>query len=248
MLQGLLKKFGFQKIPSRPPGPQKFEDAYSLCKPFTMTSRERMAALWNAMEWLNTNRIEGAFVECGVWKGGSSMLAAENCRLHPQMSREFYLYDTFEGMSQPNEVDTDFRGLSAESLMQNSIEKKETSNIWAIGPEELVRTNMKASGLNAEQTHLVRGLVENTIQANSGPQEIALLRLDTDWYRSTKHELIHLYHRIVPGGFLIIDDYGHWNGCRKAVDEFFSDYRPAPFFYKIDYTGIMMQRPFDHVK
>lgn len=243
MLQRLLKKIGYQKIPNQHPRAQKFEEAYVRCKPYTMTSLERMDALWNAMEWLNSNGINGAFVECGVWKGGSSMLAAENCKLYPKISRNFYLYDTFEGMSPPDEIDTDFRGLSAESLMQNSIEKKATSNIWAVGPEELVRTNMSASGLTAEQTHLIKGLVEKTIQADSGPQEIALLRLDTDWYQSTKHELVHLFHRIVPGGFLIVDDYGHWNGCRKAVDEFFANQHPKPFFHRIDYTGIIMQRP-----
>lgn len=85
-------------------------------------------------------------------------------------------------------------------------------------------------------------MVEDTIQPDSGPQKIALLRLDTDWYQSTKHELNQLFHRIVPGGFLIVDDYGHWNGCKQAVDEFFSDHSPSPFFHRIDYTGIIMQR------
>jgi O-methyltransferase len=242
MLQGILKKIGLQKIPNQHPGPQEFEDAYIRCKPNTMTSRERMAALWSAMDWLNSNHIKGAFLECGVWKGGSSMLAAENCRLHPQLRRNFYLYDTFEGMSQPDEIDKDFRGQTAETLMQNALSKKKTSNIWAVGSVEVVRNNMLESGLAPEQTQLIKGMVEDTIQPDSGPQKIALLRLDTDWYQSTKHELNQLFHRIVPGGFLIIDDYGHWNGCKQAVDEFFSDHSPSPFFHRIDYTGIIMQR------
>ena len=107
---------------------------------------------------------------------------------------------------------------------------------------------MLESGLAPQQTQLIKGMVEDTIQPDSGPQKIALLRLDTDWYQSTKHELNQLFHRIVPGGFLIVDDYGHWNGCKQAVDEFFSGHSPSPFFHRIDYTGIIMQRPFGHVE
>ena len=213
-----------------------------------MTSRERMLSLWEAMDWLNTHHIAGAFVECGVWKGGSSMLASENCRLHPTILREFYLYDTFEGMSPPEDIDKNFNGESANALMESASLQKESSNVWAIGPIDQVRENMVTSGVPSERLHLIQGDVEETIRPNTGPAEIALLRLDTDWYRSTKHELTHLFQRIVPGGFLIIDDYGHWAGCRKAVDEFFQGFHPRPFFHRIDYTGIIIQRQWIDVK
>lgn len=246
MLHGLIRKLGYQKIPTRHYGSRAFENAYSQCKAFTMTSWERMHALWNAMEWLNANNIGGAFVECGVWKGGSSMLAAKNCQLHPQIPRDFFLFDTFEGMSAPDAVDMDFRGKSAKSLMINALSKKEDSNIWAIAPIEQVRENMLSSGIDGSTLNLIKGKVEDTITPSTGPDKIALLRLDTDWYSSTHHELTQLYHRLVPGGFLIVDDYGHWNGCKKAVDEFFALQPNAPFFHRIDYTGIMMQRPLNH--
>jgi len=243
MLRRIAKKLGYQRIPKALTGTAQFNAAYERCKPFTMTSRERMLSLWEAMEWLNTHQIDGAFVECGVWKGGSSMLASENCRLHPTAQREFYLYDTFEGMSTPEEVDKNFKGESADVLMNTAAAAKDSSNIWAIGPIDEVRMNMVASGIASEKLHLIQGDVEKTIQHNTGPKDIAMLRLDTDWYRSTKHELTHLFHRIVPGGFLIIDDYGHWTGCQKAVDEFFQEFHLPPFFHRIDYTGIITQRP-----
>lgn len=244
MLRRIAQKLGYQRIPKVLIGPAQFNAAYERCKPFTMTSRERMFSLWEAMEWLNTHHIDGAFVECGVWKGGSSMLASENCRLHPAVLREFYLYDTFEGMSTPEEVDKNFKGESADVLMETASVTKESNNIWAVGPIDQVRENMIKSRVPSKRLHLIQGDVEQTIRPNTGPADIALLRLDTDWYRSTKHELTHLFHRIVPGGFLIIDDYGHWTGCQKAVDEFFQGFHPHPFFHRIDYTGIITQIPY----
>lgn len=248
MLRRIAEKLGYRQVPKALTGPTRFNAAYERCKPFTMTSRERMLSLWEAMEWLNTHHIDGAFVECGVWKGGSSMLASENCRFHPTVLREFFLYDTFEGMSPPEEVDKNFKGESADVLMSADSAAKESSNVWAIGAIDEVRMNMDTSGIASERLHVIQGDVEETIQHNTGPKDIAMLRLDTDWYRSTKHELTHLFHRIVPGGFLIIDDYGHWAGCQKAVDEFFQDFHPRPFFHRIDYTGVITQRPWIDVK
>ena len=72
------------------------------------------------------------------------------------------------------------------------------------------------------------------------PERIALLRIDTDWYESTRHELVHLYPRLSPGGVLIIDDYGHWQGARKAVDEYF---QAGLFLNHIDYTGRLAIKP-----
>jgi len=83
---------------------------------------------------------------------------------------------------------------------------------------------------------LVAGAVEDTLP-DRAPMEIALLRLDTDWYASTKHELETLYPRLVSGGVLMLDDYGHWTGCRKAVDEYFAANAPAPLLNRIDYTA-----------
>jgi hypothetical protein len=99
-----------------------------------------------------------------------------------------------------------------------------------------VKELIGSSGYPDAKVHYVVGRVEDTVP-DGAPSEIALLRLDTDWYESTKHELVHLYPRLTPGGVLIIDDYGHWAGCRKAVDEYFSERGRHLLFSRIDYAG-----------
>ena len=91
--------------------------------------------------------------------------------------------------------------------------------VWAIAGLEDVREGMAETGYPADRVHLHPGLVEDTIPREA-PEQIALLRLDTDWYSSTLHELEHLYDRVPSGGIVIFDDYGHWLGARQAVDEF----------------------------
>jgi O-methyltransferase len=98
-----------------------------------------------------------------------------------------------------------------------------------------VRATLLETGYPAERLHLHRGPVEETLPRQS-PGPLALLRLDTDWYKSTLHELEHLYPLLAGGGILIIDDYGHWQGARRAVDEYFAD-SPPLLLNRIDYTG-----------
>jgi len=114
--------------------------------------------------------------------------------------------------------------------------------MWAMAPLDRVRRNVLATGYPAERVHFIQGKVEDTLPANA-PDRIALLRLDTDWYESTHHELTHLYPRLSPGGVLIIDDYGHWQGSRLAVDEFFAARAYTPLLGRMDYTGRMMVKP-----
>jgi O-methyltransferase len=109
-------------------------------------------------------------------------------------------------------------------------------NDWAYAPEEEVRRNLLSTGLDRDRLHLVKGPVEDTIPGQA-PDSIALLRLDTDWYRSTLHELTQLWPRLAQGGVLIIDDYGYWDGARRAVDEFFGAMGAPPMLSRIDSTG-----------
>jgi O-methyltransferase len=108
----------------------------------------------------------------------------------------------------------------------------------AVASLQEVRSNMASTGIATERVHYVSGPVEETIP-RSVPERIALLRLDTDWYESTRHELEHLWDRLEPGGVLIVDDYGHWAGAREAVDEFFAAREDAPLLSRVDYTGRM---------
>ena len=209
----------------------RFEALHERVAPFSMTTPERLFAVHEAVRYLDAAGIEGDFVECGVWRGGSTMMAALTTLEQGPAARHLWLYDTFEGMTEPRDVDVAFDGTSASDEYV-----ARTPEGWCDASVDDVSANMRSTGYPAELVHLVEGKVEQTIPA-SAPDRIALLRLDTDWYDSTRHELEHLWPRLVPGGVLIVDDYGHWAGARKAVDEFFAD---APILLsRIDYTGRM---------
>lgn len=201
--------------------------------PFTMTSPERIAALVEAVRHVSRHAIAGDIVECGVWRGGS-MLAVARTLLELGERRRLHLFDTFDGMPPPGPEDLDLTGVHAADLM--AAEDRETGTVWARSPLEEARQNVLASGYPAADVRFVRGRVEETIPEQA-PDRIAILRLDTDWYESTRHELVHLYPRLAVGGVLIIDDYGHWQGARRAVDEYFSGYGGRMLLNRIDTTG-----------
>lgn len=215
---------------------EEFWQVYNLCKPYTMTSPERMYALYKAVAYVLDRNIKGDFVECGVWRGGSSLVIAKMLSNRKILDRKLYLYDTFEGMSEPTANDVDVEGKNAAYLLEVSVDNKEES-VWCLADLADVQNNMKLSGLPEENIIYVKGKVEDTIPGTMPGGEVALLRLDTDWYESTKHELQWLYPKLENNGVLIIDDYGHWEGCKKAVDEYFSANRISVLLNRVDYTG-----------
>jgi O-methyltransferase len=210
-----------------------YRDRETLCKPYTMTSPERLYALYEATRYVLDAGIAGDFVECGVWRGGSSlMMALElHARGAAEEGRNLYLFDTFAGMSEPDAND----GVAAQRKWRQR--QRTHHNEWCFASEDEVRRNVATSGIAEDRIRTVVGKVEETIPAEA-PDSIAILRLDTDWYESTRHELEHLYPRLSPGGVLIIDDYGHWEGARKAVDEYFEG-QPV-LLQRIDYTARML--------
>ncbi len=213
-------------------GPETL-DIYERVKRYTMTTPERVAALCDAVRYVDANGIPGAIVECGVYRGGSAMAAALTCTT----SREIVLYDTFEGMSAPTAADERASdGRAAADLLDGAAKG---DLIWCYSGEGEVAANMRSTGYPEHLVRLVKGKVEDTIPGVA-PDQIAVLRLDTDWYESTRHELTHLYPRLAPGGVLIIDDYGYWAGARKAVDEFFGG---SLFLGRIDGTGRIAIKP-----
>lgn len=204
-------------------------------KKFTLSSAERVNALVESVKYLAANEIEGDLVECGVWKGGSAMAMALTLRELHDETREVYLYDTFSGMTSPDDVDISYIGeLATDKFSQTKT--SEESSTWALSPLEEVIQNVRLTGYPMEKFHFIKGMVENTLPKEM-PQKIALLRLDTDWYKSTKHELIHLFPLLSKHGVLIVDDYGHWAGCKKAVDEYILENNICIFLNRIDYTG-----------
>jgi O-methyltransferase len=211
-------------------------DIIAQVRPFTMTSAERIWALAQAVDHVEALGIPGAFVECGVWRGGSIMAMALRLQQRGTPDREFWLYDTFEGMTPPSEFDVEAGSGAAASEMMASTPVGDGDNVWAYASEQDVRVNVASTGYPIEQFHFIKGDVAQTLLTDI-PDEIALLRLDTDWYESTRAGLEHLYPRLTIGGVCILDDYGHWQGARKAVDEYFAALGMRPFMHPIDYSG-----------
>jgi hypothetical protein len=214
----------------------EFNRLYERCAPFTMTSRERMYAMYQASRYVADAGIPGDVVECGVWRGGSSMMGALAMSAVPGAARKLWLYDTFEGMPEPSQEDYGLHGEDALAEWQRN--QRGEINEWCYAPLEEVRANLLSTGLAADGFELVQGLVEETIPARV-PEQISLLRLDTDWYESTYHELVHLFPRLVPGGVLILDDYGHWGGVRDAVDRYVRENGLGLLLARVDYAGRM---------
>jgi hypothetical protein len=205
-------------------------------RPYTHTTPERLFALREAVHYIHNAKIPGDVVACGVWRGGSSMMAALALS-EVGDPRPIWLYDTFEGMPKPGEHDRDYAGIDS----QTEFERHEVEEGgWDVASLEDACANLALIGYSPDLLTFVKGMVEETIQGRA-PERIALLRLDTDFYESTRHELEHLWPRLSPGGVLIIDDYGHFEGARKAVDEFFEE-RPV-LLSRIDYTGRMTVKP-----
>ena len=210
---------------------------YDSVRNYTMTSQERVDAVIKAVKYIETNHIEGALVECGVWRGGSIMAMALILKYLGSMERDIYLYDTFSGMASPTEYDVMYNGTSAFSKFYKTRISNDSST-WCSIPIETVKSNIFDTGYPETRIHFIKGTVENTIPGTV-PDKIALLRLDTDWYESTKHELTHLYPLLSPKGVIIIDDYGHWKGAKKAVDEYIRENNLCMFLNRIDYTGVI---------
>jgi O-methyltransferase len=239
-----LRRTGYDIIraePARPVGPAPLprdvtpeeEAIYRAVKPYTMTGLARVITLIRAVHHVVDNGIEGDFVECGVWRGGSMMAVALALNGRRETTRQLFLFDTFAGMSAPSGRDARYDGAAASDLLAAAAED---SWVRARASVDDVTANVASTGYPMENVHLIRGKVEDTLPQRA-PAGICLLRLDTDWYESTMHELTHLYPRLAAGGILIIDDYGHWQGARQATDEYFGRTKPAPFLHRIDYSG-----------
>ena len=203
--------------------------------PYTLTSRERLFGLIEAVHYITRRKIPGSIVECGVWRGGSMMAAALTLLQLNSSERDLYLFDSFEGMPRPTDVDVHHTGTPG-MVTFNNLQTGEDSSAECAATLAEVQSTMKRTKYDPKLIHYVKGKVETTIPEQA-PKQIALLRLDTDWYESTKHELEHLFPRLSPGGILIIDDYGDWQGARKAVDEYVANHAPDLFLSRMDDTG-----------
>ena len=214
---------------------EEIEDI-EFCAPYaTLVPLGRQLVLARAVEYLCDNEVPGAFAECGVFRGASVMMMMRTLLRLDRRDRDVFLYDTFSGMSEPTSPDVNHWGEDAHPMW-------EADPDWISASLAEVKANLQKIDYPSSKLHFIEGMVEETIPGNV-PDELALLRLDTDWYVSTLHELRHLYPRLSPGGVLILDDYGHWMGARKAVDEYFGGVSPAPYLIRVDYSCRIAIKP-----
>lgn len=205
------------------------ENFINKVKPFSMTSVERITALFNSLEHIRVNNIKGDIVECGVWKGGNILGIIEYLNHYEMFDRNVWLYDTFNGMTDPDDNDVTFDEKKAIDILESVMCKSsldEVKNVLSVSKFP-----------NKNINYVIGDVLETLNDENNIPKEISILRLDTDWYQSTKKELQILYPNLKNDGVLIVDDYGHWQGAKKAVDEYFDE---NVLFDKIDYTGIKL--------
>lgn len=192
----------------------------------SMVSRVGLINTMLTVRYVSQRSVPGDFVECGVWKGGNAILAAKLFQ-HYGDSRKVWLYDTFRGTTSPD-INHDGRG-PVEDF------KRSERNGWneiAFASLAEVQMNLKRFNVPLEAVEIVEGDVTQTLNVKENlPEQISILRLDTDWFYSTKKELEVLYPLVQTGGCLIIDDYGYSDGSRKATDDYFSSTASRPFFH-----------------
>jgi len=182
----------------------------------------------DAITYILKNNIEGDIIECGVDSGNFEYIWINELMKH-NMVRDIYLYDTFEGLVKPSEYDYTCDNATLYSMnkdevleMWSSQQINEKTNGWCYTPLEAVQKRLRSTGYPEDKLHYVVGNVMDTLKDMSTiPEKIAVLRLDTDWYESSKYELEQMYDRVVHGGVIIFDDYYHWDGQRRATDDFF---------------------------
>lgn len=243
IIDSTARRFGLQisRVASgqqRLPVEATTEDAALIAalRPYTMTSAERLWSLLNAVRYVVAEGIPGDFAECGVWRGGSIMAMAQELGRLGVQDRQIWLYDTFAGMTEPTTNDIEAgTGVTASQMLAET-QVGDGNNVWCVASLDDVRTNVLGTGYPADRFRFIEGDVAQTLRT-SVPDQVSLLRLDTDWYESTRIGLEVLYPRLAVGGVCILDDYGHWQGARKAVDEYFATLGRRPYMHPIDYSG-----------
>ena len=211
LYQGLLT--------ARAAGPDPFAmKLFLTVRPYTMVTEDRIRNIYDLASDLEKRGVRGAFVECGVWRGGCAAVMAAVAK-RARSGRLLWLFDSFEGLPEPTEKDGQ---MAAEYSGTTRGELRPIERL--VAPLDDVRTIMGRLGIDPATVVVRKGWFQDTLPAarsEIGP--IALLRLDGDWYESTKVCLQNLYDEVVPGGHVVFDDYDYWEGCRRAVDEFLAE-------------------------
>lgn len=225
-IRGLLRRLPFARrlyeqavlLEAAGYDPRRFR-LFSLVRPFTMMSNARLRSLEDVALRVERNGIPGAFVECGVWRGGAAAIMAHVTK-RAGTRRKIWLFDSFEGLPEPTTLD----GTKAYEYAGQRAGGDLVPIERCVAPLDDVRKVMRRLAIADEDLVIRQGWFQDTLpaaRAEIGP--VALLRLDGDWYESTRVCLQMLYDSVVPGGYIVLDDYDYWEGCRRAVDEFLAE-------------------------
>lgn len=207
--------------------------------PYTMVGYKRLSNAYELACKAIAENVPGAFVEFGVWKGGVAGVMATAAK-EAESERMTWLFDSFEGLPEPTEKD----GAHAAEYASEHTSGRLRSIVKCVGPiEDVEKLFFSVLRIPREQARIEKGWFQETLPgAKQELGQIAILRLDADWYESTKYALEELYDQVAPGGWVIVDDYGHWEGCKKAVDEFFERRGLRHQLIPIDETGVYFQK------
>lgn len=245
LLKRLAGKFGYEirKVPSYDFG-EEAGAAIERIRPYTMLPQGRLVTLYQQVAYCEKHSMPGSFVECGVWKGGAVGLMALANMKHTVHRRHLHLFDSFQEICQPDEsVDGQADVARIKRKLGRASLSGELEPITGVydsigGPGTLEENRQlleRILGYDAEYLHYHVGWFQETLPVKSSEiDSIAILRLDGDWYASTKICLDYLYAKVVSGGFVIIDDYGAYEGCKKAVDEFIEDNQLEVYLNHVD--------------
>jgi O-methyltransferase len=217
------------------PSPESFKLAWLILtvKPrFTMVRNKNLVNLYRLVQQINREHVPGAIVECGVWNGGCSavMTYASRADFHHPQSRTVWLFDSFQGLPLPSAKD----GCESQASYFEGMNKGNTEN---------VRRVFGILGLSLDNVYMVPGWFEDTL-ASATVDQIALLHIDADWYESVKLALDTFYDRVVPGGFIALDDYNFWEGCNRALNDFLAEQQLTHVtLHYPNVSGVYFQKP-----
>ena len=212
---------------------------YILNNKLTMVSESRLISTFLSTKYILENNIPGDLIECGVWRGGNS-IGIKYLLEKYKSDKKLYLFDTFKGMTEPTKFDVSIQDeISAREKYEKSI--KTNYNEWCFCPLSEVKENFIKAKLSLENIIFIEGPLEDTLLNEKNiPGKISLLRLDTDWYESTRVGIEKLFPKLSSKGITLIDDYGHWGGAKKAIDDFFGESKYQILNSYVDYTGRMI--------
>ncbi len=217
--------------------PEQFRELYFQVRNFTMLSRERLYDFYLSVDYVMDNEIRGDIVEVGCWGGGALALALSRVITRHGQKRNVWGFDTFEGHPEPSSDELDVWG---NNQLERFEEFRSRGDDWCKVEIKQVRENVETVCASTKQLQLIKGKAEETLKVEV-PETVSVLRIDVDWYEPSLASLDVLYPRLSRGGVLIIDDYGHHSGSRKAFNEYFRS--SCPKITHIDYSCISLVKP-----